>query len=152
MSGEGPMQRARLAWARTKGKTENGLRAAVQGGMLDLHPAAQRHPIEDAGIKRSTVRRHALPLFRLLILRVTTTVDIGRAMIHAAACRSSPLRTSIESPPRILEASPAHFAPSSLHAADDGGSSRGSSRNGDERFERHIGSREIPRRRSDATA
>jgi uncharacterized protein YbjT (DUF2867 family) len=92
VSGEGTdsSERGRLAWARTKGKTENALLRLPFKAAYMFRPGYIQ-PLK--GIRSKTRWYQAIysvasvlyPLFRLVIPRyVTTTVDIGRAMIHVA--------------------------------------------------------------------
>jgi uncharacterized protein YbjT (DUF2867 family) len=92
VSGEGTdnSERGRLAWARTKGKTENALLRLPFKAAYMFRPGYIQ-PLK--GIRSKTPWYQAIyslagllyPLFRLLIPRyLTTTVDIGRAMIHVA--------------------------------------------------------------------
>jgi len=93
VSGEGTdsSERGRLAWARTKGKTENALLGLPFKAAYMFRPGYIQ-PLK--GIRSKTQWYQAIyslvgllyPLFRRLVPRyVTTTVDIGRAMIHVAA-------------------------------------------------------------------
>jgi len=93
VSGEGTdsTERGRIAWARTKGETENALLRLPFKAAYMFRPGYIQ-PLK--GIRSKTAWYQAIysavgalyPLFRRLIPRyVTTTVDIGRAMIQVAA-------------------------------------------------------------------
>ena len=93
VSGEGTdnTERGRAAWARTKGKTENALLRLPFKAAFMFRPGYVQ-PLK--GIRSKTRWYQALydgigpfyPLFRVLLPRyVTTTVNIGRAMIQVAA-------------------------------------------------------------------
>jgi uncharacterized protein YbjT (DUF2867 family) len=93
VSGEGTdsTERGRLAWARTKGKTENALLQLPFKAAYMFRPGYIQ-PLK--GIRSKTRWYQALydvmgpfyPIFRRLLPRyVTTTADIGRAMIQVAA-------------------------------------------------------------------
>jgi len=93
VSGEGTdsTERGRVAWARTKGKTENALLRLPFKAAFMFRPGYIQ-PLR--GIRSKTRWYQALydvigpfyPLFRVLLPRyVTTTVNIGRAMIEVAA-------------------------------------------------------------------
>ena len=93
VSGEGTdsTERGRVAWARTKGKTENALLRLPFKAAFMFRPGYIQ-PLK--GIRSKTRWYQALydavgplyPLLRRLLPRyVTTTVNIGRAMIHVAA-------------------------------------------------------------------
>jgi uncharacterized protein YbjT (DUF2867 family) len=93
VSGEGTdsTEHGRSAWARTKGKTENALRRLPFKAAYMFRPAYIQ-PLR--GIRSRTGWYQALysvggvfyPLLRVLAPRyVTTTVNIGRAMIEVAA-------------------------------------------------------------------
>jgi hypothetical protein len=93
VSGEGTdsTERGRTAWARTKGKTENALLRLPFKAAFMFRPGYIQ-PLK--GIRSKTRWYQALydvmgpfyPLFRWLLPRyVTTTVNIGRAMIQVAA-------------------------------------------------------------------
>ncbi len=93
VSGEGTdsTERGRSAWARTKGKTENALLRLPFKAAYMFRPGYIQ-PLK--GIRSKTRWYQALysalgafyPLFRLLVPRyVTTTVNVGRAMIQVAA-------------------------------------------------------------------
>jgi uncharacterized protein YbjT (DUF2867 family) len=93
VSGEGTdsTERGRRAWARTKGKTENALLQLPFKAAYMFRPGYIQ-PLK--GIRSKTRWYQALydvvgtfyPVFRRLLPRyVTTTVNIGRAMIQVAA-------------------------------------------------------------------
>jgi hypothetical protein len=93
VSGEGTdsTERGRVAWARIKGKTENALLRLPFKAAFMFRPGYIQ-PLK--GIRSKTRWYQALydvaglfyPLFRVLLPRyVTTTVNIGRAMIQVAA-------------------------------------------------------------------
>jgi uncharacterized protein YbjT (DUF2867 family) len=93
VSGEGTdsSERGRLAWARTKGKTENALLRLPFKAAYMFRPGYIQ-PLK--GIRSKTAWYQAIyslggvlyPLLKRLIPRyVTTTVEIGRAMIGVAA-------------------------------------------------------------------
>jgi uncharacterized protein YbjT (DUF2867 family) len=93
VSGEGTdsTEHGRAAWARTKGKTENALLRLPFKAAYMFRPAYIQ-PLK--GIRSKTRWYQALysavgafyPLLRLLLPRyVTTTVNVGRAMIQVAA-------------------------------------------------------------------
>jgi uncharacterized protein YbjT (DUF2867 family) len=93
VSGEGTdsTERGRAAWARTKGKTENALLRLPFKAAFMFRPGYIQ-PLK--GIRSKTRWYQAIydvigpfyPLFRRLLPRyVTTTVNIGRAMIQVAA-------------------------------------------------------------------
>jgi uncharacterized protein YbjT (DUF2867 family) len=93
VSGEGTdsTERGRTAWARIKGKTENALLRLPFNAAFMFRPGYIQ-PIK--GIRSKTRWYQALydvigpfyPLFRRLLPRyVTTTANIGRAMIQVAA-------------------------------------------------------------------
>lgn len=93
VSGQGTdsSERGRSAWARTKGKTENGLLRLPFKAAYMFRPGYIQ-PLK--GIRSSTrwyqvmysVLGPFYPLLRLLAPRyVTTTANLGRAMIQAAA-------------------------------------------------------------------
>jgi uncharacterized protein YbjT (DUF2867 family) len=93
VSGEGTdsTERGRTAWARTKGMTENALRRLPFKAAYMFRPAFIE-PLR--GIRSKTMWYQALytvvgvfyPVIRrLLPRRVTTTVNVGRAMIQVAA-------------------------------------------------------------------
>ena len=93
VSGEGTdsTERGRAAWARTKGKTENALLRLPFKAAFMFRPGYLQ-PLK--GIRSKTRWYQALydvigpfyPLVRVLLPRhVTTTVNIGRAMIQVAA-------------------------------------------------------------------
>jgi uncharacterized protein YbjT (DUF2867 family) len=93
VSGEGTdsTERGRTAWARTKGKTENALLRLPFKAAFMFRPGYIQ-PLK--GIRSKTRWYQALydvmgpfyPIFRRLLPRyVTTTVNIGRAMIQVAA-------------------------------------------------------------------
>jgi uncharacterized protein YbjT (DUF2867 family) len=93
VSGEGTdsTERGRVAWARTKGKTENALLRLPFKAAYMFRPAYIQ-PLK--GIRSKTRWYQALysavgalyPLLRLLLPRyVTTTENVGRAMIQVAA-------------------------------------------------------------------
>ena len=93
VSGEGTdsTERGRLAWARIKGKTENALLRLPFKAAFMFRPGYIQ-PLR--GIRSKTrlyqtayaVAGPLYPVFRRLLPQyVTTTVNIGRAMIHVAA-------------------------------------------------------------------
>jgi uncharacterized protein YbjT (DUF2867 family) len=93
VSGEGTdsTERGRAAWARTKGKTENALLRLPFKAAFMFRPGYIQ-PLK--GIRSKTRWYQALynvigpfyPVVRVLLARhVTTTVNIGRAMIQVAA-------------------------------------------------------------------
>ena len=93
VSGEGTdsAERGRVAWARTKGKTENALLRLPFKAAFMFRPGYIQ-PLK--GIRSKTRWYQGLydviapfyPLFCLLLPRyVTTTVNVGRAMIQVAA-------------------------------------------------------------------
>jgi uncharacterized protein YbjT (DUF2867 family) len=93
VSGEGTdsTERGRLAWARIKGKTENALMQLPFKAAYMFRPGYIQ-PLK--GIRSKTRWLQALynvvgpfyPIFRWLLPRyVTTTADLGRAMIQVAA-------------------------------------------------------------------
>jgi uncharacterized protein YbjT (DUF2867 family) len=97
VSGEGTdsTERGRTMWARVKGKTENALLRLPFKAAFMFRPGYIQ-PLR--GIRSKTrwyqglydVTRPFYPVLRRLFPRyVTTTVNIGRAMIHVAATGSS---------------------------------------------------------------
>ncbi len=97
VSGEGTdsTERGRIMWARVKGKTENALLRLPFKAAFMFRPGYIQ-PLR--GIRSKTRWYQALydvmgplyPILRRLFPRyVTTTVNIGRAMIHVAATGSS---------------------------------------------------------------
>jgi uncharacterized protein YbjT (DUF2867 family) len=93
VTGEGTdsTERGRVAWARIKGKTENALLRLPFKAAFMFRPGYIQ-PLK--GIRSKTRWYQALydvigplyPVFRVLLPRyVTTTENIGRAMIHVAA-------------------------------------------------------------------
>ena len=97
VSGEGTdsTERGRTMWARVKGKTENALLGLPFKAAFMFRPGYIQ-PLR--GIRSKTRWYHALydvmgplyPILRRLFPRyVTTTVNIGRAMIHVAPTGSS---------------------------------------------------------------
>src|SRR5258707_96606 len=97
VSGEGTdgTERGRTMWARVKGKTENALLGLPFKAAVMFRPGYIQ-PLR--GLRSKTRWYQALydvmgpfyPILRRLFPRyVTTTVNIGRAMIHVAATGSS---------------------------------------------------------------
>ena len=97
VSGEGTdsTERGRTMWARVKGKTENALLGLPFKAAVMFRPGYIQ-PLR--GLRSKTRWYQALydvmgpfyPILRRLLPRyVTTTVNIGRAMIHVAATGSS---------------------------------------------------------------
>jgi hypothetical protein len=117
VSGEGTdsTERGRTAWARTKGKTENALLRLPFKAAYMFRPGYIQ-PLK--GIRSKTRWYKVLygtvgpfyPLLRLLVPRhVTTTANLGRAMIEVAANGYSKPILSSDDINQVAVAAPVHM-------------------------------------------
>lgn len=95
-AGTDPTGRSRMMWARVKGETENALLALPFQAAFMLRPGLIQ-PLKGVRSRTRayqafyTATRPLLPLLRVILPdRITTTVAVGRALIHLAANGDAP--------------------------------------------------------------